>query len=67
MFVSFCPHLFLCARVCSLFWCLGKQTRGSVLGFVVGFGDFGNKRGRDDLTFRLKRSARGALTELEIA
>ncbi len=37
--------LFILSRVCSYIWCFGKQTREGVLGFVVGFGGSGNKRG----------------------
>ena len=38
-------RLFIFARVCFRIWRFGKQMWGGVLGFVVGCGGFGNKRG----------------------
>lgn len=42
------PRLFIFARVYCRMWWFDKQMRGSVLGFVVGCGGFGNKRGSVD-------------------
>ncbi|MFU0543824.1 hypothetical protein [Gardnerella vaginalis] len=63
----------LTSRVCSLFDPFGKQKQEHLPEIVYVFGDFGNKHGiketktGESTTSRLKRSARGALTELEIA